>query len=180
MISMFERVETTRLVLRKPERSDAAAIFARYASDAEVTRWLAWPRHTTLQDTSAFLDFSDAEWLRWPVGPYLIESRQDSRLLGSTGLAFETPDCAATGYVIARDVWGNGYATEALRAVVQIAQHAGVTRLYALCHPENAASERVLRKCGFEYEARLLRHSKFPNLSQDAVCDVLRYGTSFK
>jgi len=56
---MFERVETTRLVLRKPERGDAAAIFARYASDAEVTRLLAWPRHMTVQATHAFLDFSD-------------------------------------------------------------------------------------------------------------------------
>ena len=111
---MFERVETTRLVLRKPERGDAAAIFARYASDAKVTRWLAWPRHTTLQTTHAFLDFSDSEWLRWPVGPYLIESRQNRQVLGSTGLAFDTSDCAATGYVIAKDMWGNGYATEAL------------------------------------------------------------------
>lgn len=177
---MFERVETTRLVLRKPERGDAAAIFARYASDAKVTRWLAWPRHTTLQTTHAFLDFSDSEWLRWPVGPYLIESRQNRQVLGSTGLAFDTSDCAATGYVIAKDMWGNGYATEALGAIVQIAPNTGVLRLYALCHPENAASERVLRKCGFEYETRLPQHSKFPNLSQDAVCDVLRYVTCFK
>ena len=57
---MFERVETARLILRKPERGDAAAIFARYASDREVTRLLAWPRHVSIQDTHTFLEFSDA------------------------------------------------------------------------------------------------------------------------
>jgi ribosomal-protein-alanine N-acetyltransferase len=101
---MFEKVETARLILRKPERGDAAAIFARYG-DKEVTHLLAWPRLITIQATHTFLDFSDAEWSKWPVGPYLIESRQDKTLLGSTGLVFETPDCAATGYVLAKDSW---------------------------------------------------------------------------
>lgn len=177
---MFERVETSRLVLRKPERYDAEAIFARYANDVEVTRLLAWPRHTSLRATAAFLDFSDAEWSRWPVGPYLIESRQGKHLLGGTGLAFESSECAGTGYVIAKDSWGKGYATEALRTVVEIARKTGIQRLYALCHPENIASERVLRKCGFEYEGVLRMHSAFPNLSPGNLCDVLSYGMSFK
>jgi len=173
---MFEKVETARLSLRKPERGDAAAIFARYASDKEVTRLLAWPRHISIQATHTFLEFSDAEWSKWPVGPYLIESRQDNTLLGSTGLVFETPDCAATGYVLAKDSWGQGYATEALRAVTEIARNAGVLRLYALCHPENLVSERVLQKCGFKIERILTRHSRFPNFREDDLCDVLCYG----
>src|SRR5262249_38528998 len=146
---MFEQVETPRLILRRPKREDAEAIFSRYASDPEVTRLLAWPRHTSVCATHAFLEFSDAEWTRWPAGPYLIESRQDGSLLGSGGLAFETPDCAATGYVLAKEAWGKGYATESLRAVVDTARKAGVVRLYALCHTEHPASRRVLEKCGF-------------------------------
>jgi len=177
---MFERVETSRLILRKPQRDDAEAIFSRYANDAEVTRFLAWPRHTSLQATHSFLDFSDAEWSRWPVGPYLIESRQSKHLLGSTGLAFESPERASTGYVLAKDSWGKGYATEALQIVVEIVQKIGTSRLYALCHPENTASERVLRKCGFEYEGVFSKHSAFPNLSPDTLCDVLSFGMSFK
>lgn len=176
---MFEKVATSRLVLRKPERNDAEAIFSRYANDAEVTRLLAWPRHTSLQMTAVFLDFSDAEWSRWPIGPYLIESRQ-GKLIGGTGLAFESAECAGAGYVIARDSWGKGYATEALSAVVEIARKSSVRRLYALCHPENIASERVLRKCGFEYERLLPMHSAFPNLSSHTLFDVLSYGMSFK
>jgi RimJ/RimL family protein N-acetyltransferase len=77
---------TTRLVLRKPRLADAPAIFERYASDPEVTRFLSWPRHSTVADTRTFIEFSDAEWTRWPAGPYLVESR-DGVLLGGAGLA---------------------------------------------------------------------------------------------
>jgi ribosomal-protein-alanine N-acetyltransferase len=172
---MFERVETPRLLLRKPEGTDAEAIFARYSSDPEVTRLLGWPRHTSIEATRAFLEFSAAEWARWPVGPLLIESREHGNLLGSTGLAFESPDTAMTGYVIAKDAWGKGYASEALRAVAEVARKVGVARLYALCHPDNPASFRVLEKCGFVCEGLLRRHSKFPNIDEHELCDVLCY-----
>jgi RimJ/RimL family protein N-acetyltransferase len=108
-----ERVETERLVLRRPRPDDAEAIFTRYASDPEVTRYLSFPRHASLENTRAFLALSDADWSRWPAGPYLIERRDRSELIGSTGLSFETGQRAATGYLLAREAWGRGYATEA-------------------------------------------------------------------
>ena len=171
----FERVETPRLVLRRPRPEDAEAIFTRYASDAEVTRYLSFPRHTSLEDTRAFLALSDAEWSRWPVGPYLIDLRDTGELVGGTGLSFETAKRAATGYLIARDGWGRGYATEALRAMVEVARQAGVLRLYALCHTAHAASARVLEKAGFAREGTLRRYFVFPNLSPAEPLDVLCY-----
>lgn len=170
-----ERVETRRLVLRRPRPEDAEAIFARYASDPNVTRFMSWPRHESLDATRAFLKFSDAEWARWPAGPYLVESRADGRLLGSTGFAFETAWRAETGYVFAKDAWGKGYATEALGAVVGIARGIGLTRLHALCHIEHFRSWRVLEKCGFTREGLLQRHLEFPNLRLGEPCDVVRY-----
>jgi RimJ/RimL family protein N-acetyltransferase len=95
-----DRLTTARLLLRRPLRSDAELIFSRYASDPEVTKFLGWPRHTSIEDTQSFLDFSDKEWERWPAGPYLIENAKDGRLLGSTGLNFEAPDRVMTGYAI--------------------------------------------------------------------------------
>lgn len=172
---MFERVETERLVLRKPERADAQGIFTRYASDPQVTRLLAWPRHESLEATREFLDLSDAQWSGWPVGPYLVESRQDGTLLGGTGLAFEAKDRAMTGYVLSRNAWGKGYATESLRAVLDVARRAGAIRIYALCHPDNYASQHVLAKCGFSLEGLLREHSRFPNLACDQLFDVLSY-----
>ena len=66
------QIETARLALRQPGIDDALAMFERYASDPEVTRFLGWPRHRMVEDTRAFLRFSAEEWKRWPAGPYLI------------------------------------------------------------------------------------------------------------
>ena len=178
MRALREIVETARLRLRRPRGDDAAAVFARYASDPEVTRYLGWPTHTSLADTDGFLAFCDSEWERWPAGPYLVESR-DGALLGSTGLGFETPEQAVTGYVFARDAWGKGYATEALSAMRELARGLGVQRLYALCHPDHRASHHVLEKCGFLREGRLRAHAEFPNLAPGVQSDVLCYAAFF-
>lgn len=179
-----ERIETARLVLRRPWASDCEAIFSRYSSDPEVTRFLGWPMHRSLDQTRAFLRFSEAEWQRWPAGPFLIEARPGSTLLGGTliggtGLAFETPFRASTGYVLARDAWGAGYASEALRAMVALAADLRVRRLYALCHPDHPASRRVLERCDFAREGVLRRHTEFPNLQPGEPADVLCYARVF-
>ena len=170
-----DSIETARLLLRKPVSDDARAIFERYANDAEVTRYLGWPMHTSIEDTHAFLDWSEAEWKRWPAGPYLICSNADGRLLGGTGLAFETPYRATTGYVLAKDAWGQGIATEALLAMRQTAADLGVKRLYAMCYPEHHPSSHVLVKGGFELEGKLRRYLEFPNLRPGVAEDVLCY-----
>jgi [ribosomal protein S5]-alanine N-acetyltransferase len=168
-------ITTARLSLRPPTLADAEAIFTRYASDPAVVRYMAWPRHETLTHTQAFLQFSAAEWERSAAGPYLIESREDGLLLGSTGLAFETPELSSTGYVLARDAWGKGYATEALHAMVSLARGLGVKEIYALCHPEHQASAHVLRKGGFQLEAARSPLATFPNLHRGQAERCLYY-----
>lgn len=174
-----EALQTSRLVIRRPRPDDARVIFERYASDPDVTRMLGWPRHHSVGETQSFLQLSDSEWQRWPAGPYLIFSREDDGLLGGAGFTFETPRRASTGYVLARDAWGRGIATEALQAMVDLAPSLGLARLYALCHPEHRASARVLEKCGFTLEGTLRRHSEFPNLEPGVPADVLCYARVF-
>ena len=168
-------VQTARLTLTVPRPGDADAIFERYASDPEVTRYLGWPRHRSVADTQGFVAFSAAQWERWPAGPYLIWARADGRLLGSTGLGFEQSDEAMTGYVLAKDAWGHGYATEALRAMVDVSRQLGLRRIYALCHPQHRASWRVLEKCGFTRDDSWSTQSQFPNLAPDVPQDVVCY-----
>lgn len=175
-----ERIETARLLLRRPTSADAEAIFTGYTGDAEVARYLSWPRHESIDATHAFLAYSDAQWKRWPAGPYLIESGRDGCVIGGTGLSFETPFRAATGYVLSRGAWGLGYATEALTAMVALGRDLGLRRLYALCHPENVVSIRVLDKCGFVREGLLPRHSEFPNLRVNGPADTLRFARAFR
>jgi RimJ/RimL family protein N-acetyltransferase/ketosteroid isomerase-like protein len=169
-----ERIETARLVLRRPRSEDIEAIFTRFAADPDVTRYVGWLRHTSLAATEGFINFSDDEWTRGGAGPYLIESRETGVLLGCTGISVETPFRASTGYVLAKDAWGQGFAMEALGATVEVARAMGIARLYAIVHPDHSASIRVLEKGGFEREALLARHTVFPNLSPTPV-DVWIY-----
>ena len=166
--------QTPRLALRPPRHDDAAAVF-RLASMPEVTRFVGWPTHTALSDTEAFLSFSQAEWMKWPVGPLLITSKRDGGILGSTGLAFETSYRASTGFVLAKDAWGSGFASEALTAVVAIAGALSVRRLYALCHVQHEKSARVLERCGFLREGTLHKYAVFPNLGVPEPQDVYCY-----
>jgi len=160
-------------VLRRPGTADAAAILESYAGDPDVTRLLAWPRHRSMEDTLAFVAWSDQAWNSGPAGPYLILDRED-QVLGTTGLDVETPWRAATGYVLRRDAWGHGVATEAVFAMAGLADELGLARLYALCHLDNVASARVLAKAGFLREGVLRRHTCFPNMDvaepQDVEC----------
>src|SRR5512142_1503960 len=113
-------LHTARLQLRRPERGDAPDIFARVAADSDVTRYLSWPRHRSAADTREFLEASEREWEAHGTGPYLIFTR-DGVLAGATGVHLETPYRASTGYALARDTWGRGYATECTRAIVALA-----------------------------------------------------------
>jgi RimJ/RimL family protein N-acetyltransferase len=174
-----EVIESSRLLFRRPAAADAEEIFSRYASDPEVTRFMSFPRHGSLQETRQFLSWSDAEWERWPSGPYLILSRPENVLVGSTGLSFETPHRAMTGYLIARDSWGLGYASEALRTMAAAAASLRVRRLYALCHTGHEGSRRVLEKGGFLREGVLRKYMEFPNLAPGEPADVFCYSLIF-
>ena len=169
-------LDTARLHFRRPTTSDAAAVFSRFAADVEVTRYLSWARHRSVGDTREFLEASDGEWDAHGTGPYLVFSREGV-LSGATGLHLETPYRASTGYALARDAWGRGYATEVTRAMVALAWTIPrLARLYALCHPHNVASAHVLEKAGFEREGLLRKYLVFPNLGSHEPSDVLVYG----
>jgi ribosomal-protein-alanine N-acetyltransferase len=80
-----------------------------------------------------------------------------------------------TGYILAKDSWRKGYATEALTAIIGVARATGVRRLYALCHIEHRPSWGLLEKCGFSREGILKSYMEFPNLSPGELSDVFCY-----
>jgi len=167
---------TSRLLLRPPREADAQSIFERYASDREVGRYLGWPTHRNVNETLGFIALSAAQWQESGAGTYLIFLRADERLLGSTGLALETPYRAMTGFVLAKDAWGQGIAAEALRSVLkEAAEPLQLHRVYALCHVDHAASARALEKAGLSREGVWRRFVIFPNLGEPEPSDVACY-----
>lgn len=168
------QIETERLVLRRPRVSDEPAVFARYASDPEVTRYMSFPTHRSLDDTHAYLEWSDGLWERWPrAGPMLVFARDGVTLLGGAGIVNDSAILAQIGYVLAKDAWGRGYASEALVACVEAARVAGVRRLEAGVHVDHHVSRRVLEKAGFVREGT--RTGLFPNLPPDVTREAALY-----
>lgn len=168
-----ETHETERLLFRPPSVSDAQTIFQRYAQDREVTRFLTWAPHTSVDQTRAFLAEAEQAWREGKKFPWLLIERQTDCVLGMIELRMDQrPDAdgrrAEVGYVLARDAWGKGYMTEALRAVIDLALcEERLSRIWATCDVENRASARVLEKAGMVVEGQLRRHAVHPNLGSD-------------
>jgi len=171
MITAPDVIHTARLLLRKPVMADAQAIFTNYASNSDVTRFMAWPTHVSVEDTRGFLRLTQIDWQIHPASTYLIEL--DDNIIGSTGIHFGRPDTdnfsAETGYVFARSAWGKGYATEVLQAMVGLAASIHLQQLTAGCHPDNHASRHVLEKCGFVLAQEHGEQRVFPNAGSNGV-----------
>ncbi|MYF30896.1 MAG: GNAT family N-acetyltransferase, partial [Gammaproteobacteria bacterium] len=75
-------IETARLRLRPPVMEDAPSIFERYASDPEVTRFLSWRPHESVEETRAFLRLLLKALQAATFNAWVIEGRTDRRLMG--------------------------------------------------------------------------------------------------
>lgn len=135
---------TERLLLRPGWAEDAPALAQAIGDEAIVRNTARVPWPYTLSDAEAFLALPVA-----PLRPrFLIFRRDDARLVGGIGLMGEA--VAELGYWIARAAWGQGFASEAGRAVVALAdQSLRLPRLVASHALDNPASGRVLAKLGF-------------------------------
>ena len=167
-------ISTKRLTLRAPVAADAPAVFAGYAQDPEVTRFLTWRPSTTLEQSVQFMQDRIRAWERGRVCAWCILKTEDNRPIGMIELRVKG-DTAETGYVLARPEWGKGYMTEALRAVIATGfSTTSVDRITAVCDVENAASARVMAKAGMALEGILPRHTVHPNIGPEPR-DVYSY-----
>lgn len=168
-----ENLRTQRLSLTRPHPSDAADVFAAYAADPEVTRYLTWEPHSDEASVRAFLRETGEQRLRGEAYTWLVRDRSDGSCLGMIS-ARDGLHGMELGYVLARAAWGRGLMTEAAGAVVaMLLAQPDVWRVWAYCDCENAASARVMLKLGMTREGTLKRWSRAPALG-DAPrdCDI--------
>jgi RimJ/RimL family protein N-acetyltransferase/catechol 2,3-dioxygenase-like lactoylglutathione lyase family enzyme len=164
---------TARLRLRPPTMDDAEAIFAHYATDPQVTRYVVWGPHADVGVTRDFLRELLGGRDRGERWPWAIERRSDHRLLGMIEMRLHGAT-ADIGYVLERPSWNQGLATEAACAVAEWARgEPGLSRLTALCDVRNPASARVLEKCGLRCEG--VRRRAMTHGGTDVLVDVLAY-----
>ena len=159
-MSELPTIQTKRLLLR-PFTLDHAPDTQRLAGDREVAA-------TTLTIPHPYPDGAAQTWIATHAGryqrgealPLAITRRMEGDLVGAIGLDISRVHAhAELGYWIAREHWGNGFATEAAAAVVAYGfGELGLERIHAHYMHGNPASGRVLAKIGMREEGRLRRH----------------------
>jgi RimJ/RimL family protein N-acetyltransferase len=160
---------TARLVARKPRVDDAPAVFAAYANDPEVTRYLAWRAYDRVEPLQAFLREAVAHWEQGAGAlPWLLCLKGTDTPIGSIGITLEGNGRAMVGYVLAKKFWGHGFSSEALTWLVDwsLAQPS-IHRAWAFCDIENPASARVMEKAGMVREGVLRRWHIAPTLGPE-------------
>jgi RimJ/RimL family protein N-acetyltransferase len=153
---------TERLLVRRFRAADAPMLAA-YRSDEDVARYQSWAAPFTLERAEDFAQHMAAAdpdrpgWFQWAV-----ELTAEKQLIGDVGVGLhENLLQADLGFTLARDRHGQGYATEAVRAVLdRLFTVQGVRRVSAECDARNVASARLLDRLGFTREG-FLRSNTF-------------------
>jgi RimJ/RimL family protein N-acetyltransferase len=148
-------LETGRLLLRAP-RLDDAKVIARLANNRKIAEMTALiPHPYGVDDARAWIESLAEEGQGWTFA--VTAKAEGGSLIGACGYGRRHDDEPEIGYWIGEPYWGRGYATEAVRAVID--HLFSVTDLDALsagCRVTNLASRRVIEKCGFQWTGAAL------------------------
>lgn len=170
-----QRIETERLVLRKYEKNDAAAMYKNWASDDEVTKYLTWPAHANQETSQRIINdwvsqYSDEKYYHWAI----VLKEYGDEPIGDIAVVDirENTSKAHIGYCIGRRWWDKGITSEALNAVMDfLFDIVEVKRIEARHDPRNPNSGKVMMKCGMKYEGTL-READWNN---QGICDACYY-----
>jgi [ribosomal protein S5]-alanine N-acetyltransferase len=173
LFTPFPILPTPRLVLRALRLSDLNDLYE-YASDPQIDQYVPWEHYKDIEEARANLNEFLEEYEKDGLGAWGIEHRADRKLIGIINISIphRIHRRVEVGYTIARTYWGQGYATEALQALIQFGfEKMELLRIEAVLLPQNTASARVLLKAGMQYEG-LLHHYQ---VWRGQPCDLQMY-----
>lgn len=167
-----KRLETDRLILRRFTMEDAKDMFENWASDDEVTKFLTWPTHSSIEVTKHILEgwvsrYENEDFYNWA-----IELKESGKVIGNISVVElkERTECAEIGYCMSRSLWGKGIMPEALGEVIAfLFDEAEFNRVEAFHDVNNPKSGRVMEKAGMKYEGTLRQGSR----NNQGLCDVV-------
>jgi ribosomal-protein-alanine N-acetyltransferase len=154
-------IVTERLKLREFDEDDWVSVH-KYASDPEVVQYMTWGPNTT-EDTKNFVQRALAYQKEQPRRNFdlTIISKEEGALIGGCSIRVSDPDNREgfIGYLLRRQYWQRGYATESAKALIAFGfNQLDLHRIYATCDTRNVASTRVLEKTGMRREGILREH----------------------
>jgi ribosomal-protein-alanine N-acetyltransferase len=148
------KLETDRLILRPLTVDDSQKVFENWTNDDEVSRFMRWNKHTSVEVTRAWLSECEANHGKSTFYDWGIILKENNEPIGSIGALINEnePDRYEVGYGLGRNYWNNGYATEALRRIMGfLTNEVGIKRFVAMHAHQNPASGAVMTHMGFAY-----------------------------
>lgn len=170
-----QRLETERLVLRRFEEKDAAAMYRNWASDEEVTKFLMWQTHANEEVSQSITEewvksYAKEDYYQWAIVP----RENGDEPIGSIAAVRleEETSMVHIGYCIGRAWWHRGIMSEALHAVMDFFfDVVEVNRVESRHDPRNPHSGGVMKKCGMKYEGTL----RSADWNNQGICDACYY-----
>lgn len=147
-------LETERLTLRPFRLTDAEAMYSGWTSDPEVSKYLNWNTHQSIEETKQLLEIWAEESKKPERLNFAIDLKAESKLIGGidvVGYLDGVDGTPVIGYSLSRKYWGKGYMTEACRCLVAYLFSKGYRKIRIDAMPENIGSIRVIEKCGGEF-----------------------------
>ena len=186
-----ERMITTDRLLLRPFEEGDFDILHRLYGDAEVMRYTPFETESPAQ-SAAHLSRILVDWKREPLlsREYAVVLREDCDPEGgvSTGSETKIGRChilldtaeeggrAMIGWLLVQEAWGKGYATEIASALLAYCfDTLHLREVYGLCHPDNAATRRVMEKCGMSLREHRHAFVEYKKNGRRFLQDELEY-----
>lgn len=169
-----QKIETERLILRRFVIEDADDMFNGWCNDPEVSKYLTWPPHGSVEVTKSLLNAWIPEYEKGDYFNWVMEFKETGKIIGNISVVLVREDIgeALIGYCMSRKYWGNGYMPEALKAVIDyLFDVADMNRVCATHDVNNPKSGRVMQKAGMKYEGTLRQ----AGLNMKGICDSVCY-----
>lgn len=170
-----QRIETDRLILRRYKIEDAGAMYKNWASDSEVTKFLTWQPHSSVDVSRSIIEdwlkkYSDEKYYHWAI----VLKDNGNEPIGGISVVHMNEDISMVhiGYCLGRAWWRRGIMSEALKAVTDFMfDTVEVNRVEARHDPRNPNSGKVMQKCGMKYEGTL----RSADRNNQGICDACYY-----
>lgn len=177
LFSRIPPLETERLTLRAMRVSDAADMYA-YASLSEVTKYLTWDIHQSVEETKEYLTYVGQRYRTGNFYDWALIAKEDGHMIGTCGFtSFDyNADAGEIGYVLNPAYAGRGLATEAVREVMRFGfVRLGLNRIEAHYIDGNDRSRALMERVGMTFEGIGRESMKIKGVYRDiGTCAILR------
>lgn len=154
-----KNLETERLILRRLTKADAKEAFNNWCNSETVSKYVLWEKHKSESVTEKLYEMWEKEYEDLTTYRWIVELKETHELMGTIDVASKKLLPYGTceiGYCYGEKFWGQGYATEALKAVIKfLFEECDTDTIYASYLSNNPASGKVMKKAGMIYEGML-------------------------